>query len=138
MDLNHTDQEMVKDVTRLGVHAGVLLRGVMSKKVDEETLRWGLQELASSDLMAKYLPVLLNRPKYVQLLNILHLIVSLDGQLDFQIEAYGLDSLKDDLHEINFSLQQIGEQFDLQELAWPSDTLIDGALAFKNGQCLLS
>ncbi len=117
MDLNHTDHEMVKDVTRLGVHAGVLLRGVMLKKVDEETLRWGLQELASGDLMARYLPVLLNRPKYVQLLNILHLIVSLDGQLDFQIEEYGLDSLKDDLHEINFSLQQIGEQFDLQELA---------------------
>jgi hypothetical protein len=49
-------------------------------------------------------------------LNILHLVFSLDGQLDFQIAEYGLDSLKDDLQEINFSLQQIGEQFDLEEL----------------------
>ncbi len=117
MGLNHADQEMVKDITRMGVRAGVLLRGVMLKKVDEETLRWGLQELASGDLMVKYMPVLVDRPEYVQLLNILHLVFSLDGQLDFQIREYGIDSLKDDLHEINFSLQQIGEQFDLQELA---------------------
>ncbi len=116
MGLNQKDQEMVKDITRMGVRAGVLLRGVMLKKVDEETLRWGLGELAAGDLMARYMPTLLNRPEYVQLLNILHLIYSLDGQLDFQVQEYGLDSLKDDLQEINFSLQQIGEQFDLQEL----------------------
>jgi hypothetical protein len=117
MGLDQADQEMIKDVTRLGVRAGVLLRGVMLKKVDEETLRWGLKELASGDLMIKYMPMLLERPEYVHLLNILHLIFSLDGQLDFQIQEYGIDSLKDDLHEINFSLQQIGEQFNLQELA---------------------
>lgn len=117
MGLNQADQEMVKDITRMGVRAGVLLRGVMLKKVDEETLRWGLQELDTGDLMAKYMPVLVDHPEYVQLLNILHLVFSLDGQLDFQVQEYGLDSLKDDLQEINFSLQQIGEQFDLQELA---------------------
>jgi hypothetical protein len=117
VDLNQADQEMVKDITRMGVRAGVLLRGVILQKVDEDTLRWGLQELASGDLMGRYMPVLVNHPEYVQLLNILHLVFSLQGQLDFQIEEYGLDSLKDDLQEINFSLQQIGEQFDLQELA---------------------
>ena len=117
MGLNQADQEMVKDITRMGVRAGVLLRGVMLQKVDEDTLRWGLRELAPGDLMSRYMPVLVNRPEYVQLLNILHLIFSLEGQLDFQIQEYGFDSLKDDLQEINFSLQQVGEQFDLQELA---------------------
>jgi hypothetical protein len=117
VDLNQADQEMVKDITRMGVRAGVLIRGVILQKVDEETLRWGLQELAAGDLMGRYMPVLLNHPEYVSLLNILHLVFSLEGQLDFQIEEYGLDSLKDDLQEINFSLQQIGDQFDLQELA---------------------
>lgn len=117
MGLNPADQEMVKDITRMGVRAGVLLRGVMLQKVDEETLRWGLRELAPGDMMGRYMPVLRNRPEYVQLLNILHLIFSLEGQLDFQIQEYGFDSLKDDLQEINFSLQQVGEQFDLQELA---------------------
>lgn len=117
MGLNQADQEMVKDITRMGVRAGVLLRGVMLQKVDEETLRWGLQELAPGDLMSQYMPLLLNRPEYVHLLNILHLIFSLEGQLDFQIQEYGFDSLKDDLQEINFSLQQIGEKFDLQELS---------------------
>lgn len=119
MGLNPADQEMVKDITRMGVRAGVLLRGVMLQKVDEETLRWGLRELAPGDMMGRYMPVLRNRPEYVQLLNILHLIFSLEGQLDFQIQEYGFDSLKDDLQEINFSLQQVGEQFDLQELAQP-------------------
>jgi len=52
----------------------------------------------------------------VHLLNLLHLTYSLEGQLDFQIREYGLDSLKDDLQEINFSLQQIGEKFDLEGL----------------------
>ncbi len=116
MALNQVDQEMVKDITRMGVRAGVLLRGVILQKVDEETLRWGLQELAPGDLMGKYMPALIHRPECVHLLNILHLTYSLDGQLDFQIAEYGLDSLKDDLQEINFSLQQIGNQFDLQEL----------------------
>ena len=117
MDLNQADQEMVKDITRMGVRAGVLLRGVILKKVDEETLRWGLQELAAGDLMGRYMPVLVDHPEYVHLLNVLHLVFSLEGQLDFQIEEYGLDSIKDDLQEINFSLQQIGDQFDLEELA---------------------
>ena len=49
-------------------------------------------------------------------MNLLHLVYSLEGQLDFQIREYGLDSLKDDLQEVNFSLQQIGSQFDLEEL----------------------
>jgi hypothetical protein len=52
----------------------------------------------------------------VYLLNLLHLTYSLEGQLDFQIREYGLDSLKDDLQEINFSLQQIGEKFNLEAL----------------------
>ncbi len=117
MVLNHEDQEMVKEITRMGVRAGILLRGVILQKVDKETLHWGLQELAPGELMSRYMPMLVERPEYVQLLNVLHLVYSLDGQLDFQIAEYGLDSLKDDLQEINFSLQQIGEQFDLQELA---------------------
>lgn len=117
VDLNDADQDMVKDITRMGVRASLLLRGVMLKKVDEETLRWGLQELAPGDLMDRYLTLLLERPDYVQLLNILHLIFSLEGQLDFQIREYGIDSLKDDFNEINFSLQQISAQFNLQELA---------------------
>ena len=116
-NLNDADQKMVKAITRLGMRASVLLRGVMLQKVDEETLKWGLQELAAGELLEQYMPVLLERPQYVQLLNILHLTFSLEGQLDFQIREYGFDSLKDDLQEINFSLQQIGEQFNLQELA---------------------
>jgi len=40
----------------------------------------------------------------------------LEGQLDFQIREYGMDSLKDDLQEINASLKQIGERFDLDGL----------------------
>ena len=104
-----TDQEMIEDVTRLGVRAVVLLRGVMVKKVDRETLEWGLRELRPSDLLEKYLPRLLEKPEFVHLLNILHLVYSLEGQLDFQIQEYGIDSVKDDMQEINLSLQQVAE-----------------------------
>jgi hypothetical protein len=117
MNLNQTELEMVKDITRMGFRTCVLLRGVMLQKVDEQTLKWGLKELCPSDLMTRYFPFLVKHSDYVNLLNILHMVCSLEGQLDFQIREYGFDSLKDDLHEINFSLQQIGEQFDLQELA---------------------
>jgi len=116
MDLNQADRGMIKDVTRMGVRASVLLRGVMLKKVDRETLEWGLRELAVSDLMDKYFQNLVDRSECVDLLNLLHLVYSLEGQLDFQIREYGLDSLKDDLQEINFSLQQVGEHFDLDEI----------------------
>lgn len=116
MDQNQTDQEMIRAITRMGLQASILLRGVMLQKVDEETLKWGLQELCPGDLMYKYFHLLVIRPDYVSLLNILHLVYSLEGQLDYQIREYGFDSLKDDLHEINASLHQIGEKFDLQEL----------------------
>lgn len=117
MELNHTDREMIKDITRMGVQASVLLKGVMLQKVNEDTLRWGLSELNAGDLMSTYAGRLLDRPDDVCLLNLLHLVYSLSGQLDFQLLEYGLDSLKDDLHEINASLNQIGERFDLGELA---------------------
>lgn len=116
-EMDESDREMVKDITRMGMRAGVLLRGVMLQKVDEETLRWGLGELAAGDLMNRYVARLVQRPNDVHLLNLLHLVYSLEGQLDYQIREYGLDSLKDDLQEINFSLQQIGARFNLQELA---------------------
>jgi hypothetical protein len=116
MELSQTDQEMIKDITRLGVRTAVLLRGVMLQKVGRETLEWGLTELAAGDMMGKYIERLVDRPDWVHLLNLLHLTYSLEGQLDFQIREYGLDSLKDDLQEINFSLQQIGEKFDLEGL----------------------
>ncbi len=114
-----SDQKMIRDITRLGIQAAVLLRGVMLQKVDRETLEWGLRELSVSDLMAEYFQYLVKRPQYVYLLNLLHLIFGLEGQLDYQIKEYGMDSLKDDLQEINFSLQQIGSQFDLDALREP-------------------
>ena len=113
MDLTQSDRQMIADVTRMGIRTAVLLRGVMLQKVDGETLKWGLSELAVSDLMNKYFPFLVDKIEYVNLLNLLFLVYSLDGQLDYQITEYGIDSLKDDLEEINFSLRQIGDTFDL-------------------------
>lgn len=116
MDLTETDRVMVKDITRMGIRAAVLLKGVMLKKVNRETLEWGLKELAVRNLMDKYFQRLIGRPECVDLLNLLHLTYSLEGQLDYQIREYGIDSLKDDLQEINFSLQQIGGKFDFADI----------------------
>ena len=106
MVVDAADQEMAEDITRLGVRAAVLLMGVMIKKVDRETLEWGLKELRPSELVEKYFPRLV-KPEHAHLFNILHLVNSLESQLDFQIQEYGLDSVKDDLQEINLSLQQV-------------------------------
>ncbi|GAB4263989.1 MAG: hypothetical protein Kow0092_15330 [Deferrisomatales bacterium] len=116
MDSDRPDREMIEDITRMGVRAAVLLRGVVLQKVDRETLQWGLGELAAGRLMEKYFGRLIDRPECVELLNLLHLVYSLEGQLDYQVREYGLDSVKDDLQEINFSLQQVGERFDLPAL----------------------
>ena len=116
MELTEAEMKMVKEITRMGVRAAVLLKGVMLKKVDRETLEWGLKELAVRGLMDKYFQDLVDRPECVDLLNLLHLTYSLEGQLDFQIREYGMDSLKDDLQEINFSLQQVGGKFDIAEI----------------------
>lgn len=110
-----TDPEMIEDITRLGVRAAVLLRGVTIKKVDRETLEWGLKELRSGELLQKYFPRLVEEPENAHLLNILHLVFSLEGQLDFQIQEYGLDSVKDDLQELNVSLQQVTREHPLPE-----------------------
>jgi hypothetical protein len=111
-----SDRQMIEDVTRLGIRAAVLLRGVMLRKVDRETLEWGLREIEPAELMERYVGDLVERPDYVDLLNILHLVYSLEGQLDYQIREYGLDSVKDDLAEINFSLQRIGERFEIPQV----------------------
>ena len=79
----------------------------MVKKVDRETLEWGLKELRPAELLEKYFPRLVEEPENAHLLNILHIVYSLEGQLDFQIQEYGLDSVKDDLQELNVSLQEV-------------------------------
>jgi len=114
--MSELDREMVEEVTRMGVRTAVLLRGVMLQKVDRETLEWGLGQLDAGGLLERYVPVLLERPEYVDLLNLLYLVYGLEGQLDFQVREYGFDSLKDDLQEVNGSLARIGERFDLDEL----------------------
>ncbi len=119
MSKNQADEQMLKDITRIGLRTSVLLQGVMIQKVDEETLKWGLNELDPGTLMEKYFPVLIQNADYVDMLNILHIVYSLQGQVDFQIREYGFDSLKDDLHEINSSLKQIGEKFDLENVVPP-------------------
>jgi hypothetical protein len=119
MSQNQTDQQMLKDITRMGLQTAILLRGVMLQKVNEETLTWGLQELNPSVLMDKYFYTLIQDEKFTDLMNILHIVYSLEGQVDFQVREYGLDSLKDDLHEINSSLQRIGEMFDLEDVIPP-------------------
>lgn len=111
-----SDRDMIEDVTTLGIRAAVLLRGVMVRKVDRETLEWGLRELQPREALERYFPRLVDEPKYVDLLNILHLLYGLEGQLDYQVAEYGIDSLKDDLEEINFSLNQIGEKLHLPEV----------------------
>jgi len=110
------DREMVEDITRMGVRAAVLLRGVMLQKVDQGTLEWGLGELDAAGLLERYFQVLVARPANVDLLNLLYLVYGLEGQLDFQVREYGFDSLKDDLEELNGSLSRIGEAFNLHEL----------------------
>lgn len=100
------DREMAEEITRLGMRAAVLLRGVMLKKVDRETLAWGLAELRASELLQKHFARLVEESEHVHLLNILHLVYSLEGQLDYQVQEYGLDSVKDDMQELNASLQQ--------------------------------
>ncbi len=116
MELSLSDQTMIQNITRAGIRAAVLLRGVMLQKVDPPTLAWGLKEIAAGNLLQEYFATLMEQPHRVHLLNLLYLIYSLEDQLDFQIREYGLDSVKDDLHEINFSLQQIGTQFELAHL----------------------
>ncbi len=115
------DREMVEDITRLGVRAAVLLRGVLVKKVDRDTLAWGLGELRAAALLEKYIARLVEEPEHVHLLNILHLVYSLEGQLDFQIQEYGLDSVKDDMQELNSSLQQAAS---LYPVAAPASDLV--------------
>lgn len=100
-----SDREMAEDIVRMGMRAAVLLRGVLVKKVDGETLAWGLGELRPSELMERYFNRLIESAEHVHLLNILHLVYSLEGQLDYQIREYGLDSVKDDMQELNASLQ---------------------------------
>lgn len=116
MGLNEANREMVAEITQMGMRAAVLLKGVMIKKVNRETLEWGLGEINATSLLNKYVETVRANPEYVQLLNLLALVSSLQEQLDYQIREYGIDSLKDDLEEINASLRLVGEEFDLSQL----------------------
>jgi hypothetical protein len=116
MALDEANREMVEDITRVGMRAAILLKGVIIREVNRETLEWGLGEINASALLDKYADRVTANPEYVQLFNLLVLVSSLEGQLDYQITEYGMDSLKDDLDEINTSLRLVGTQFDLSRL----------------------
>jgi hypothetical protein len=112
MGTNEADREMISDITQMGMRAAILLKGVLIKKVDRGTLEWGLQEIHATELLNRYADRITANPDYVQLFNLLALVSSLEDQLDYQIQEYGIDSLKDDLEEINTSLRSVGLQFD--------------------------
>ena len=116
MVLNEANREMIEDITRVGMRAAILLKGVIIREVNRETLEWGLGEINASAILDKYADRVTANPDYVQLFNLLVLVSSLEGQLDYQITEYGMDSLKDDLEEINTSLRLVGTQFDLSQL----------------------
>jgi hypothetical protein len=116
MALNEADREMITEITKMGLRAAVLLKGVMLQKVDRDVLEWGLGEINASALLDKYANRITADPEYVQLFNLLMLVSSLQGQLDFQIQEYGIDSVRDDLEEINASLRLVGEKFDPTQL----------------------
>jgi hypothetical protein len=116
MVLSEANREMVGDIAQMGMRAAILLKGVLIKEVNQETLEWGLGEINASALLDKYADRVTANPEYVQLFNLLVLVSSLEGQLDFQLREYGIDSLKDDLEEINTSLRLVGTQFDLSQL----------------------
>jgi hypothetical protein len=123
MCTNEADREMITEITQMGMRAAILLKGVMIKKVDRGTLEWGLEEINASSLMSKYSARITNNPEYVQLFNLLALVSSLEDQLDYQIQEYGIDSLKDDLEEINTSLRSVGLQFDPNQLQTDTETI---------------
>ena len=116
MALDEANREMVEDITRVGMRAAILLKGVIIREVNRETLEWGLGEINASAILDKYADRVTSNPEYVQLFNLLVLVSSLEGQLDYQIQEYGMDSLKDDLDEINTNLRLVGTQFDLSQL----------------------
>jgi hypothetical protein len=116
MGMSEADRDMIVEITQMGMRAAILLKGVLIKKVDRGTLEWGLQEINASSILSKYADRVTANPEYVQLFNLLALVSSLEDQLDYQLQEYGIDSLKDDLEEINTSLRSVGEQFDLTQL----------------------
>jgi len=116
MGMNEADRDMIMEITQMGMRAAILLKGVIIKKVDRGILEWGLQEINASSILSKYAARVTANPEYVQLFNLLALVSSLEDQLDYQIQEYGIDSLKDDLEEINTSLRSVGEQFDLTQI----------------------
>jgi hypothetical protein len=116
MAVKEADRDMIVEITQMGLRAAVLLKGVMLQKVDREILEWGLEEINASALLDKYANTVTANPEYVQLFNLLILVSSLQGQLDFQIREYGIDSVKEDLEEINTSLRSVGDQFDPTQL----------------------
>ncbi len=116
MGMNEADRDMIVEITQMGMRAAILLKGVLIKKIDRGTLEWGLQEINASSILSKYADRVTANSEYVQLFNLLALVSSLEGQLDYQLEEYGIDSLKDDLEEINTSLRSVGEQFDLTQI----------------------
>ncbi len=116
MGMNEADRDMIVEITQMGMRAAILLKGVLIKKIDRGTLEWGLQEINASSILSKYADRVTANSEYVQLFNLLALVSSLEDQLDYQLEEYGIDSLKDDLEEINTSLRSVGEQFDLTQI----------------------
>jgi hypothetical protein len=116
MGMNEADRDMIVEITQMGMRAAILLKGVLIKKIDRGTLEWGLQEINASSILSKYADRVTANSEYVQLFNLLALVSSLEGQLDYQLEEYGIDSLKDDLEEINTSLRSVGEKFDLTQI----------------------
>ncbi len=117
MTERETDREMVEDVTRLGVRAAVLLRGSDAPEGGPGDPGVGPRRAAGRRAARAVLRPCSGSARSSWTCSTSSTsCYGLEGQLDYQIQEYGFDSLKDDLQEINGSLTRIGERFDLDEL----------------------
>lgn len=93
--------------TEVGERALDAFRQFTREQISAAELQARLRELEAGSIMASYWDLLTSSPENVPCFEILQLLDSLGGEMEYQVERYGESSLWDDLEELQRALRRI-------------------------------
>lgn len=99
--------ELDRLVITVGEQALALFRQFTREQISAMELQARLRELEAGTIMARYWDVLTSDPESVPSFEVLQLLSSLEGEMEYQVQRYGESSLWDDLKELQLAMRRI-------------------------------
>ncbi|MDA8211691.1 MAG: hypothetical protein M0021_07440 [Clostridia bacterium] len=107
---NPVSDELVREGLEVAVKARELLWKFSTLQIDKETLLASLQSIPAKETIFNNWDIFSNDEAIAPCLEIFQVIYSLGEDLDYQLSFYGLDSLREDIRQLDAAIKMLRRQ----------------------------